>query len=179
MAATNYLRTTLTFTLGNKVFLLFRENDITLILNISRKIQEIWLMMTEDVVMVFLKWSGFPLTYIIFCLSLMFATLFYKYKTSLRAEIKLFCDLVLFDYSTTLDTLYIKVIESSKKGSIGESLKKKKVFIMEGLLSKKQQCISPTFSSSSLVHAPLISSGSNTLYQRCWHWCSVWVCTQI
>lgn len=29
-----------------------------------------------------------------------------------------------------------------------------------------------TFSSSSLVQGPLTRSGSKTLYQRCWHWCS-------
>lgn len=44
-------------------------------------------------------------------------------------------------------------------------------------LAELPQHLSPTFSSSSLVHGPLTSSGSRTLYQRCWHWCSVWVCT--
>lgn len=32
---------------------------------------------------------------------------------------------------------------------------------------------SMTFSSSSLVHGPLISSGFTTFVQRCWHWTSV------
>lgn len=35
-------------------------------------------------------------------------------------------------------------------------------------------CAFPTFSSSSLVQEPLTNSGSRTLNQRCWHWCSVW-----